>query len=198
MGKTTAMYQTVERLIEEGTEPKRLAWLMLNQPYLMEYPLDWWVKQLIELNKADSKRPLYLFLDEVNYADQWDLWLKTFYDEKLPVRIVATSSSTAALRDRQFESGVGRWEDQYLSPCLFGEYLELSGAVAPKSEGASLEEALLTIATGGFENAGLSENLRRFLLIGGYPELVIQPPGPDEVSEVLRSQHVLRTDAIQR
>lgn len=38
-----------------------------------------------------------------------DLWFKTFYDERWPVRIAATSSATAALRDRRTESGVGRW-----------------------------------------------------------------------------------------
>lgn len=200
VGKTTAMYQTVQRLIDEGVDPHRLAWLTLNQPYLMEASLGAWVRKLIDAHGSSltQKEPLFLFLDEVNYAEKWDLWLKTFYDEKWPIRLVATSSSTAALRDRQFESGVGRWEDQYLSPCLFGEYLGLVNEWQPRTNAKSLREAIKQSPSAPSGNESLAESLRRFLLIGGYPELVMQPKGPDEVSEVLRSQHVLRSDAIQR
>src|SRR5688572_18952926 len=35
VGKTTAMYQTVRRLIVEGVEPSRLWWLRLDHPLLM-------------------------------------------------------------------------------------------------------------------------------------------------------------------
>ncbi len=72
-------------------------------------------------------RPIPCFFSsmELTYADKWFLWLKNFYDQGWPLRIAATSSSTAALRDRRLESGVGRWEEQYLAPYLFPEFLEL-------------------------------------------------------------------------
>jgi hypothetical protein len=55
---------------------------------------------------AEGKRsPTELVPGRLVYADQWDLWLKTFYDDRSPVRIVATSSTTTALRGRRVESG---------------------------------------------------------------------------------------------
>ena len=35
------------------------------------------------------------------------------------------SSATAAPRNRRLESGAGRWTEQHLMPCLFGEFLDL-------------------------------------------------------------------------
>ena len=66
-------------------------------------------------------------LDEIVYAADWDLWLKTFHDERWPVRIAATSSSTTALRRQRRESGVGRWEEHHLLPCPLEEYLDFAG-----------------------------------------------------------------------
>ncbi len=58
---------------------------------------------------ADPGEPAFVFLDELTYARDWDLWLKTFHDERWPLRIAGSSSSTAALRERRLESGVGQF-----------------------------------------------------------------------------------------
>lgn len=198
VGKTTAMYQTVANLIKEGIEPERLIWLRLDHPILMQKPLDFWVDFTQRTAKATRERPVYLFLDELTYADKWDLWLKTFYDDKWPVRIVATSSATAALRDRRLESGIGRWEEQYLAPYLFSEYLALRQKPLNVVAGENLEETIDRLVTHGGLPATIAAERRRFLLVGGFPELLNAPDAPDEQSEILRSQRVLRSDAIER
>lgn len=198
VGKTTALYQTIAKLLESGTKALDILWLTLNVPYLMEQTLDTWVRAYMAGADPTQEKPLYIFLDEVNYADKWDLWLKTFYDEQLPVRIVATSSSTAALRDRQFESGVGRWEEQFLPPCLLSEYLELRGIPVPQHPGSHLRESLGLASWNEDGILDLEQHRRRFLLIGGFPELILAPDAPDEASDILRSQQTLRSDAIQR
>ena len=90
----------------------------------MPFDLSFIVKEAVKLAKATKERPLYLFLDELVYAEKWELWLKTFYDEHWPVNIIASSSATAALQ-RGKESGVGRWEDFHLAPYLLTELLQL-------------------------------------------------------------------------
>src|ERR1043165_6934476 len=40
VGKSTAMYQTVRRLLELGVPAQRLWWLRLDHPLLMQVPLD--------------------------------------------------------------------------------------------------------------------------------------------------------------
>jgi len=194
VGKSTICYQVARHMLEAGIRPERLWWLRLDHPVLLRQELGTLVSGLLALRADDE--PLYLFLDELAYAADWDLWLKTFFDERWPVRILATSSSTMGLRRRRLESGAGRWEEHHLSPWLFSEYLRLAGAGIEIETGDTLAA---TIDRLGLQpSRGLEQHLRRLLLIGGFPELLTAAPRPDEVSELLRSQRVLRSDAVER
>lgn len=203
VGKTTVMYQTVQHLLDAGIPPHRLWWLRLDHPFLMDMSLDALVRVVIEVVQATPQEPAFLFLDELVYARDWDLWLKTFYDEGYPVRIVATSSATAALRDRRLESGVGRWDEESLMPYLLTEYLDLLEI------GTELPAPCRTLAETIEEASGkpglqldVAAHRRRLILSGGFPELLrfqAAPPADlDEVSLVLASQQVLRRDAVER
>ena len=162
----------------------------------MEIPLGELVRPIF----ATAADPTYLFLDELTYADKWDLWLKTFYDESLPLRILGSSSSTAALRDRRLESGVGRWEEQYLAPYLFTEYLDLVESPLPVPVKASLAETIDACIVENPAVGSLADLRRRFLLTGGFPELLIggKDHPSDEQSVLLQSQRTLRNDAVER
>lgn len=201
VGKTTAMYQAVRHLLAAGVPPARVRWLRLDHPLLMGVPMDGLIRPVV--GGATPGIPTYLFLDEITYAEQWDLWLKTFYDDNWPVRVVGTSSATAALRDRRLESGVGRWEEQYLSPYCFGEYLHLRGVPVPTwPAGANLAATL----AGWFERPpeappDLAGPRRRFILTGGFPELLLAPGAADAADDktlLLQSQRTLRSDAVER
>ncbi|HEY7423829.1 MAG TPA: ATP-binding protein, partial [Gemmataceae bacterium] len=198
VGKTTSMYQIVKHLLAEGMPRQRVWWLRLDHPLLMELTLG----ELVNSSRvgATAEEPVYLFLDELTYADKWDLWLKTFYDEAWPVRIVGSSSSTAALRDRRLESGVGRWEEQYLAPYLFTEYLDLVGHSVAVPVRASLAETIDACIGENLAVVGLADLRRRFLLTGGFPELLIgsKDHPRDEQSILLQSQRILRNDAVER
>ncbi len=200
VGKTTAMYQTVRRLLDAGIDPGRLWWLRLDHPVLLRVPLADLVGRVIELADATAEQPAYLLLDELVYAQDWDLWLKTFYDERWPVRIVATSSATAALRGRRMESGVGRWLDLYLSPYSFSEFLDLVVQPAPVEVRPTLAETLDALPTRLPDPAVLAVHRRRFLLVSGFPELLLaeRDHTDDDANRLLRSQQLLRADAVER
>ena len=202
VGKTTSMYQTVRRLISVGVDPKRLWWLRLDHPLLMQVGLDDLVRWIMNWGESKSKDllPMYLFLDELTYAENWDLWLKTFYDEKWPIRITGTSSATASLRSRGNESGIGRWEDQFLAPYLFPEYLELVNRGIKSPVESTLTETIKSFVENRTDVSGLEDQRRKFLLVGGFPELLSTrdlQSGADELL-LLQSQRILRTDAIER
>lgn len=200
VGKTTCLYQTVAHLLREGVDANRLWWLRLDHPLLMEEPLDLFAKLAVRVGNAAADRPVYLFLDELAYAREWDLWLKTFYDEHWPIRIAGSSSSTAVLRNRRRESGVGRWEEQYLAPYLFGEYLALIDRAVDIPTAPSLAATLDACATVNYSPQEIEKRRRQFLLIGGFPELLLptkQMP-QDEQSLILESQRTLRSDAVER
>jgi predicted AAA+ superfamily ATPase len=200
VGKTTAMYQTVRHLLAANVDPERIWWYRMDHPLLMQKDLGSLVQAAIDSADAEATTPLFLFLDELTYAENWDLWLKTFYDDSWPVRIIGSSSSTAALRTRRLESGVGRWEEQYLAPYLFKEFLELldrSGNVPVK---ATLAETVEACIRARLPRTALSDLRRRFLLTGGFPELLIpfKDAELDDASLLLQSQQVLRNDAVER
>lgn len=217
VGKTTCLYQTVRRLLEAGIAPQRIWWFRLDHPLLM--PLDLGVLVDIVRRSARPDAPAFVFLDELTYARDWDLWLKTFHDERWPLRLAGSSSATAAIGKRRLESGVGRWEEQYLSPYLFGEFLDLAEMDVPLPVENTLSETLAASVADAPDLTRLPVLRRRFLLTGGFPELLTpfaRVPdstaeaattaaagvGPasefDETSMLLRSQSTLRSDAVER
>ena len=199
VGKTVTMYQTIQQLLAHGVPANRLWFLRLDHPLLMHFELGAWVKSLRNNFGGSPADPIYLFLDEVNYSHGWDRWLKTFFDEQWPIRVVATSSSTAILRGRTYESGIGRWNEQFLMPYSYTEYLSLRnmGFGRPKSE-ADLFSTLLAAIEAKHDYTPQSPLLQLFLLIGGFPELLTSLQEDDLESGLFRSQQVLRSEAVQR
>ena len=172
--------------------------------------------QLPKLKGISMEWPIFLFLDEVTYADDWDLWLKTFHDERWPVRIAATSSASAALRRRRQDSGVGRWREISLAPCLVTEAMQF---VAPLTEQscheippeASLADELSRLDEGTTSAFASSEAARMLMLVGGFPELLLHagqvrlPHGhdlaadnPPFVDALVAAQLSLREDSVER
>ena len=201
VGKTTALYQTVRHLIEAGVGPSRIWWMRLDHPLLLQENLGDLVRAVLDTSDASADEPVFLMLDELVYTDRWDLWLKTFFDDHWPVRIAATSSATAALRERRLESGVGRWSEQHLTPYLFTEFLALVGQERPVVAGDTLADSLAQLRQGQRAEPDLAAWRRLFMLVGGFPEPLTAARDrldEDEPSRLLESQQVLRTDAVER
>lgn len=209
VGKSTALYQTVRHLLAADVPPSRIWWLRLDHPLLIPENLGNLVRTVVQTTGADADTPVYLMLDELVYTRDWDLWLKTFFDDRWPVRIAATSSATAALRERRLESGVGRWAEQYLTPYLFTEYLSLVGADRPVDVGSDLADTIARTVQGDRADPETAKRRRTFMLVGGFPELLDRDharwlsrgePGaaPEEADRLFESQQVLRADAVER
>ena len=206
VGKTTVLYQTVRRLIDNGIDPGRIRWLRMDHPLLLEASLGDLVQGVLGTSGATAENPLFLMLDEIVYAEDWDLWLKTFHDERWPVRIAATSSSTTALRRQRRESGVGRWEEQHLLPCPLEEYLDFAGIPHSTAASTTLADTLTALAPGIRIDPAIEAARTFLLLVGGFPELLMstitkesdEGSGVNAVNHVLESQRVLRSDAVER
>lgn len=201
VGKTTALYQTVRHLLAADVVASRIWWLRLDHPLLLQESLGDLVRAVLDTSQASSAAPVFLMLDELVYTDRWDLWLKTFFDDQWPVRIAATSSATAALRERRLESGVGRWSEQHLTPYLFTEFLALVEQDRPVEVGDTLADSLAGLRQGQRADVDVAAWRRLFMLVGGFPELLTAArdrPDEDEPSRLLESQQVLRADAVER
>ena len=216
VGKTTVLYQTVARLLDNGVDSSRIWWFRLDHPILLRENLGDLVHLAVESSGATTDRPVYLMLDELVYAESWDAWLKSFYDDQWPVKIAATSSAAAALHKGRVESGVGRWEEQHLTPYSLTEYLDLAVAQRENVDAGGyipweslaredLASCIREMPLGLSRFSVYSDDRRRLMLTGGFPELLgFATEGSDEghaYSEEylsLFSQRVLRPDAVER
>ena len=199
VGKTTVLYQTVQRLLRHGVPPQQIWWWRLDHPALASTSLGDLAKAALT---GVAERPVFLMLDEVVYGKDWDRWLKTFHDERWPVRVAATASATAARRDRSMESGVGRWMEQHLMPYQFGEFLDLLGyEIPPLTIGETLADTLRSLAPGRHAAQELQRLRNAFLIMGGFPELLVEyreAQQDDLPALLIRSQRLLRSDAVER
>ena len=209
VGKSVALFQALEQLLEDGIARERLWRIDLMNPFLMRVPLGELLNLLLRRQPATPDRPHFLFLDELTFAENWELWLKTFYDEARPIRLVGTSSATAALRQGRVESGIGRWEDHYLPPCLFSEYSTLRQRPHSIHVSDGLGETLMNLIHSPSSRSEGTMELQRYILTGGFPELFLPQTSPsgegslfaddiDLQSAALHSQRTLQSDAIQK
>ena len=205
VGKTTVMYQTVRRLIDNHIAPSRICWLRMDHPLLLPTRLGDLVRVVLNTWGATEENPLFLMLDEIVYADDWDLWLKTFHDERWPVRIAATSSSTTAPRRQQRESGVGRWEEHHLLPYRLEEYLDIASIPNSASASGTLADTLISLPPRERVDPDIEVARTILLLVGGFPELLmgtLEESGNvsegDAKKHILKSQRILRSDAVER
>jgi len=74
-----------------------------------------------------------LVLDEIKYLRDWDQWLKVFVDSKHGAGVLATGSSSVALKKGKAESGVGRWTEVLMFGLSFAEFVELRAGGSPRS-----------------------------------------------------------------
>lgn len=201
VGKTTCLYQIVRHLIEAGIPPRCVWWLRLDHPLLMNIDLGELAKVAMSLSERGGDAPCFLFLDELTYAEHWDHWLKTFYDEQWPIQLAGSSSSTAVLRGKRTESGIGRWDEQYLAPYLFPEFLDLLKKPVHIPVGDTLAHTIDACLNDGIQVPDLASDRRMFILTGGFPELLLGLARDIEADEkfiLLQSQRTLRDDAVER
>jgi len=202
VGKTTVMYQAAGHLLSAGIPPRRLWWLRLDHPLLMDVDLGTAVRAVLGLAGRTTEpggEPVFLFLDELVYARNWDLWLKTFFDEHWPVRIVGSSSAVGALRSRHPETGVGRWDERYLAPYLLTEYLALRGDPLDATGTDRLDDSLEAVIEAYPDLDALASARRELLFTGGFPELLVRLRGAGtDADRLVESQRVLRADAVER
>ena len=175
VGKTTVMYQTVQHLLNNQIPSDKIQWVRLDHPLLMPLDLGFIVQEAMKLAKATKEKPLYLFLDELVYAEKWDKWLKTFYDEHWPVHIIASSSAIAALQKGK-ESGIGRWEEFHLTPYLLTELLQLydKNIKIPTYKKKQCLHNTIESLSESLPHTQLNfENERKLLIsLGGFPEFL--------------------------
>lgn len=167
VGKTTIIYQLISSLIERGTNPKTILYLSFDDPKLrkdFDKILDFYK---IEILKSDiQSKKIYIFMDEVQFLENWQYSVKKYYDRKFPIKFIV-SGSAATLIKKDSESLMGRTIEEIMLPFSFQEYFKYKTGEEPKTMEIK-EFNILTIKK--YEEKAkilFSEYLKR----GGFPNI---------------------------
>lgn len=170
VGKTVMLHQAVQRLIDEGVEPRHILMVSLDAPVFGGIGLDRFVWQFAERCGLAPGDRFYAFFDEVQYLDDWERHLKSVHDAWHGARFVVSGSAAAALRRISRESGAGRFTDFSLPPLTFREFLALSDRLAACGlDGEPADDVPPTL-----DLAALNGALVDYVNFGGFPEAAIE------------------------
>lgn len=176
-GKSTLFELLINDLLADGTPPKSILRLNLDEPVFTPF----WNKPaelyaLIE--KAEvltGVKVAYLFLDEVQQVKGWELFTKGAYDTKRFRKIYITGSASDLL-DNQFATLLsGRYLANVVRPFSLNELLELHGFVDA-----------LSVQTRKVDLLRLCD---RYLRWGGFPEIVLNEHSDAINAELLISYY---------
>ncbi len=194
VGKTTIMYQMMDDLIEEGINPKNILYVSFDNPIIKLVNVE------MVLSIYDSLYPVegtkYVFLDEIQYTESWELWMKVLYDSRKDIRLTATGSASPILEKGSTDSGTGRWSVLKIPTMSFYEYCRLLQIEEPNLPEHLRLTSLVNMNTaqlGDLMNKfmPLERHFNRYLMIGGFPELVLSD---DDVY----AQRMLREDVVDK
>ncbi len=193
-GKTTIMYQIISSLLQNGINSKNILFLSFDHPLLKLCTID----QILEVYRANISidEEVYCFFDEIQYADNWNSWLKVIYDTNPNISLVATGSASPILMNKATESGLGRWKVIHVPTLSFFEYCQLLNIDVPQLpediKPTQIYLKSLQEQTEIFNKLScLQVHFIRYLQVGGFPELALS-------SDDLYAQRVLREDIVDK
>lgn len=194
VGKTTIQYQMIEELLNSGVAPQKIVFISMDHPMLKLSQF----QDILECYHESiyAEQDVYYFFDEVQYAQDWDRWLKTIYDTQPDTRVVATGSASPALIKGSRESGAGRWTVIQVPTLSFYEYCEILNLEKPDIPSdlkvttllhkTQIERTQIMLQLSKVQNHFL-----RYLQVGGFPELAL-------ADNDLMAQQIMREDVVDK
>ncbi len=198
-GKTVLMRQALAHLIESGAPPKTVLYCSFATPSYAaaDFPV------LVDAFRRHHKHPpsaeLYLFLDEIEYAPDFEALLLKLARQYPSARVVGAASALApALVSGQAAKG-GRLEVFVLPPLTFAEHLALRGCEGDLFADAGKAGGTAALKAGALPRLDLE--FQYYVNFGGFPEGTARnqtskpggPPSPAFVRDRL-AERVLRND----
>lgn len=188
-GKTWFCYQKMEQLLADGCEKERLVYLNFEDERLLPFSAaDFQLITECYYRKypAFKNKRCYLFLDEVQRIEGWDMFVRRLLDTE-ELTICVTGSSSKLLSTEIATSLRGRSLATEIFPFSFREYLEYRGVKLAKSD-----------RYGSKLRATLQSEIGGYLKIGGFPE--VQNDDDELRRQVLRNyvDVVILRDVVER
>lgn len=196
VGKTTLCGQMIEQLLLFGIPNENVLYINIENSTIIADTTDIirdslraFETHVLERSFRETEAPIFVFIDEVQKANDWADVLKYYTDTYSNILFVCTGSVSTLIRDDASETLVGRLEERIMMPMKFVDVLDYSGVVdgkITKEKSPALRNAVEVAAKDGDRDT-LTEELTGFygthtqmlpeirsqeddyLLKGGYP-----------------------------
>jgi len=169
-GKTVLLKQAIDFLVERGEKREHILYFPFeeNIENLSDAIKNW--EALFSLNLRKGK--YYVFLDEIQYLEDWGSKIKLFYDSYPNIKFFISGSSSLHIRKGK-ESLAGRIIEFMLPPLSFSEYLDFKGIKAKTFSQYEqyLYSQLPEIITGEFAPHKYMETLVKKVIYEDAPKL---------------------------
>ena len=184
----------IEALLQSGVPPQKIVFISMDHPMLKLSAMN----EILECYHENiyPEQDVYYFFDEIQYAQDWDKWLKAIYDMQPDTKMVATGSASPVLIKGSQESGAGRWSAIQVPTLSFYEYCELLNVdrpdlpdnlkITPLVYKTQQERTQIMLQLSKVQN-----HFNRYLQVGGFPELALAD------NDIL-AQQIMREDVVDK
>ena len=192
-GKSTLLYQLIQHLLNHRTPAKNVAFVNFeNNLFVPVIDQPSFLDQLLETIQkiTNPKGEMFLFLDEIQEVKGWEKWANKIYEQKRPIHLVFTGSSSSMQSTELATLLTGRNLSFEIKPLDFQEYLLFKTGKVPVKESY---EAFSD------QRAELKHYFEKYLKEGGFPGIVLtKDPGLKD--DLLRQyfQDILYRDLIRK
>jgi len=128
-GKSTLAKEAINYLIENGTEPANILFVNLENPYFLPFRHDpGYLDEIYTIYRKlfNPRGRVYVVFDEIQYFDQWQVYIKSKY-ESSDIKFIITGSNSSMLSSELNTLLSGRSLNIHLDTFSFGEFLDFHG-----------------------------------------------------------------------
>lgn len=135
VGKSTILKQLIGQLLTEKVNSNNIFYFLfdyssqIQKTEFLDEVLSFYFKEVINKPTLTFKEneKVYIFLDEIQYIENWQSVLKRYYDlSNKSIKFIVTGSQSILLKGKYRESLAGRIFDYYLPPMSFREFLKIN------------------------------------------------------------------------
>lgn len=183
VGKSTLLRQLIGKFLNDGVKKKNIFYynfdygLQLQKAEFLEEVLTVYMEGILKKAKYSQDEKIYIFLDEIQYIDNWQSVLKRFYDLSFKnIKFIITGSQSLLLRNKYRESLAGRIFDFYLPPLSFREFMKIKNEgikLADKFDLYNLEDNLSDLSGyNTFHGQKIVDFAQEYVTVGQFPEML--------------------------
>ena len=125
-GKSTLAKTAISHLVQNGVDAKNILFVNLEQPYFLEFRHDALYLEVIYeeyLKLLNPQGRTYVVFDEIQFFDNWQVYIKSKY-ESSDIKFIITGSNSSMLSSELGTLLTGRSLNIHLDTFSFREFLD--------------------------------------------------------------------------